>query len=147
MTISASLEQKIESMLAPLGIELYDTEMAREHDRNIFRVYITSQNGVSLEQCEEASKLLSPFLDVESPTSGEYFFEVSSPGIERPLKKLRHFQASVNEKAKIKLLDGTKIKGTLKTVSKGIIQLEDQEKVHKIPFTEIKTARTFYEWN
>ena len=69
------------------GVNVYDTEVVSEFDKRIFRLYITSKEGISLDKCAEVSRILSPIFDVEPPLEGEYTFEVSSPGIERKLTK------------------------------------------------------------
>ena len=97
-----SLEESIKLAVESLGANLYDIVNAKEHDRNIFRVLITAENGISLDKCAEISRMISPILDVDEPMGGEYILEVSSPGIERKLRKKDHFLGSVGEKVKIK---------------------------------------------
>ena len=67
------------------GVSVYDTEVVTEFEKRIFRLYITSKEGISLDKCAEVSRILSPIFDVEPPLEGEYTLEVSSPGIERKL--------------------------------------------------------------
>lgn len=97
-----NLEESIKLAVESLGANLYDITTAREHDKNIFRVSVTADGGISLDKCAEISRMISPILDVNEPMNGEYVLEVSSPGIERKLKKKEHFIASVGEKVKIK---------------------------------------------
>ena len=82
-----SLEESIKLAVESLGANLYDIVTTKEHDRNIFRVLVTTPNGISLDKCAEISRMISPILDVDEPMNGEYTLEVSSPGIERKLKK------------------------------------------------------------
>ena len=96
-------KSQIEKLVEGCGVSLYDTEVTTEFDKKIFRLYITSKEGISLDKCEEVSRILSPLFDLEPPVDGEYFFEVSSPGIERKLSKAEHFTASIGEKVKVKL--------------------------------------------
>ena len=65
---------------------------------DIFRVIVTSKDGVNLDKCAEISRLISPILDIDEPMGGKYNLEVSSPGIERKFKKPEHFIASVGLK-------------------------------------------------
>jgi ribosome maturation factor RimP len=81
-----NLEQ-ITKIVESCGVSLYDTEVANEFDKKIFRIYITSKEGINLDKCAEISRILSPIFDLEPPLEGEYLFEVSSPGIERKLRK------------------------------------------------------------
>lgn len=128
------------------GVSVYDTEVATEFDKRIFRLYITSKEGISLDKCAEVSRILSPIFDVEPPLEGEYTFEVSSPGIERKLLKPEHFVASVGEKVKVKLKDKEKFIGILEAfeANQAHIRVEDALKV--IPLESIEKARTYFEW-
>ena len=97
-----SLEQSIKLAVESLGANLYDIVSTKAHDRNIFRVLVTAEGGISLDKCAEISRMISPILDVDEPMNGEYILEVSSPGIERKLRTKEHFKASVGEKVKVK---------------------------------------------
>lgn len=149
-----SLETDIRSMVESVGMNLYDTLVTSENGETIFRVNITSQNivdgkreGVSLDQCVEVTKLISPLLDVEEPVSGNYRLEVSSPGIERKLKSLNHFEQSIGDNVKLTTMDKEKHKGVLVSVEGNEITLknEDGEEV-KVDFNSILKAATYFEW-
>ncbi len=128
------------------GLSFYDTENANENGQNIFRVYITHQNGVTLDMCAKISNIISPILDLEPPMKGKYFLEVSSPGIERKLKKPQHFMASLNEMVEITLVSTEKIIGELKSADEnGIDILEDKETLH-IAYDDIHVAKTYVQW-
>ena len=101
-----------------------------------------------MDMCVEATKLLSPLLDVTPPVSGEYRLEVSSPGIERKLKTLSHFEYSVGEKVKMTTIDKLKIRGKLLGVKGDEITVEDQISMMDvtIKFSEVSKASTFFEW-
>ena len=141
-----SLEAKIAAICKSAGVTLYDTETAKDHGRNVFRVYITAEGGVTVDQCVRVSHLLSPLLDVEEPMSGEYNLEVSSPGIERSLKKPAHFTASVGEKIKISLEGSEKAEGTLVAADEEGITLQTEEGEQRFAYPAMKKARTLFEW-
>lgn len=86
-----TLEESIQIAVEGCGVSLYDIVNLKENDMNIYRVYITSNEGISLDKCAEVSRQISPLLDVHEPLSGKYNLEVSSPGIERKLKKPSSF--------------------------------------------------------
>ncbi|MDD3342164.1 MAG: ribosome maturation factor RimP [Sulfurospirillaceae bacterium] len=134
-------------ILEECGVSLYDTEIATEFDKKIFRLYIMSKEGITLDKCQEVSKILSPIFDLEPPLDGEYFFEVSSPGIERKLTKPEHYLFSVGEKVKIKLNNKEKMIGILDAFSNNTLSLilDNQEKV-TISLSDIDKARTYFEW-
>lgn len=138
---------EIEKIINELGCELYDTESTSENGRAIYRVYITKAGGVSMEDCENVSRMLSPIYDVIPPISGDkWFLEVSSPGLERKLSKIEHFARSVGELAKITLADKSVVLGEIKVVSDGIITLSTADGEASVSFSDIKKARTYIEW-
>ena len=128
------------------GVNVYDTEVVSEFDKRIFRLYITSKEGISLDKCAEVSRILSPIFDVEPPLEGEYTFEVSSPGIERKLLKPEHFSASVGEKVKIKLKDKEKFIGILESFENTHIGVRVDKELKVVPMDSIEKARTYFEW-
>lgn len=143
------LEESIKLAVEGCGVDLYDIAMAKEHKLNILRVYITSKDGVNLDQCAHVSRMISPLLDIHEPMNGKYNLEVSSPGIERKLKTLYHFTCSIGSDVKIKEYSSKVSKGKLLEVSEdGIITIEDVDKNKvEIKFDDILSAATYYEWN
>ncbi|MEA1954527.1 MAG: ribosome maturation factor RimP, partial [Campylobacterota bacterium] len=117
-----NLDVQIAKIIEANGAALYDIEVVTEFDETIYRVLVTKAGGVSLDLCATISHELSPFLDVHPPMSERYRLEVSSPGIERKLTKTVHFKNAVGEKIKVKLGQGDKLKGLLKSAdSDGIV--------------------------
>ena len=141
-----SLEESIKLAVESLGANLYDIVSAKEHDRNIFRVLVTAENGISLDKCAEISRMISPILDVDEPMGGEYVLEVSSPGIERKLRKKEHFSASVGEKVKIKNFATEVYKGELIFADNDKIIVKTEFGDEEIKHDNILAAATYYEW-
>ncbi|WP_419260585.1 ribosome maturation factor RimP, partial [Campylobacter fetus] len=133
----------LSNLVSQCGVDLYDAEVVNENGRVIYRVYITKNGGVSLEECEAVSKLLSPIYDVMPPVSGEWILEVSSPGLERKLSKIEHFTLSIGEFAKIILNDKTEIKGKIVSVKDDniCINIKNNESI-EVKFENIKKAKT-----
>jgi ribosome maturation factor RimP len=140
-----NLEQ-ITKIVESCGVSLYDTEVANEFDKKIFRIYITSKEGINLDKCAEISRILSPIFDLEPPLEGEYLFEVSSPGIERKLTKLEHYSASLGEKVKIKLKTKEKFIGLLEAFNGNAASVRVENELKQISLDEIESARTYFEW-
>lgn len=138
--------QELEKLLEGCGVALYDTEIVNENGRQIYRVYIFKSGGVSLEDCEAVSKLLSPIYDVMPPVGGDWVLEVSSPGLERKLSKPEHFAKSISEMVKIILSDKSEIIGTIKSVDGDDITINDGEQNINLNFNNIKKAKTFIQW-
>lgn len=140
-----NLEQ-ITKIVESCGVSLYDTEVANEFDKKIFRIYITSKEGINLDKCAEISRILSPIFDLEPPLEGEYLFEVSSPGIERKLTKPEHYSASIGEKVKIKLKTKEKFIGLLEAFNGNVASVRVENELKQISLDEIESARTYFEW-
>ena len=138
--------QELEKLVEGCGVALYDTEVASENGRQIYRVYITKSGGVSLEDCEAVSKLLSPIYDVMPPVSGDWILEVSSPGLERKLTKPEHFIRSTGELVRIILSDKSEIIGTIKSTSGDEIVIDANGQSVNLNFNNIKKAKTFIQW-
>jgi len=143
-----NLEESLKIAVEGCGVQLYDTVIAREHDNNIFRVYITNINGITLEKCTEVSKMISPLLDINEPMNGKYNLEVSSPGIERKLKTLEHFIGSIGSNVKMKEYSTERLKGELIEVKEdGTIKIKDNDgDIYSTTFGDILSASTYFEW-
>lgn len=143
-----SLETDIEVMVDSLGLVLYDTVVTSENGETIYRVTVLDKDSknVTLDKCVELTHLISPMLDVTPPIGGEYRLEVSSPGLERKLTTLKHFQYSIGDLVKMTTKDQKKINGILKDVCEQNLYFEIDLKEVVIPFNDIIKARTYVKW-
>ena len=141
-----SLEESIKLAVESLDAQLYDIVSVREHDKNIYRVFVTAKGGISLDKCAEISRMISPILDVEEPMSGEYNLEVSSPGIERKLKNKNHFIASIGEKIKVKDFSTETYKGELILADEEKIIIKTEFGQEELSYDNILSASTYFEW-
>ncbi len=110
--IAKKLEPEIQKIVEDFSLFYVDTEFIRENGNNILRIYIDKKGGVTLDDCQEVSNKISDWLDEEDPIKNSYFLEVSSPGLDRPIKTDRDFARSLDEELEISLyapLDGEKI--------------------------------------
>ncbi len=140
------IRDNIEKVVESLGASLYDIEVVSEFDETIFRIMITKQGGVNLDDCAQISRELSPFLDVNPPMENEYRLEVSSPGIERKLMNPKHFIQSIGEKVKLKIADVGQIIGLLKDANEKEIVIEVNDEIKTFTYPQINKARTYFEW-
>ena len=147
-----SLEKDIESLVKSVDLELYEIVTVNEFDETIYRISVVStemvdekRKPVSLDECAELSHMISPLLDVTPPVSGDYRMEVGSPGIERNLKKIKHYELSIGERVSI-LLGKDKLRGILVKVegSKVFVDVDGEET--SVDFGEITKAKTYFEW-
>ncbi|MDE5593501.1 MAG: ribosome maturation factor RimP [Clostridiales bacterium] len=133
-TINSVIEKAIpviRDVLEKLGYELVDVEYKSQYGDMHLTVYIASENGVSLDDCEAVSNALDGPLDALDPTNGRpYHLDVSSPGLDRPFKTQRDFERNYGEKVEVKLfapIKGTKAKqyeGTLVSRSDDALMIE-----------------------
>ncbi len=89
--VTKQTETLVKPILDELQLELVDVVFEKEGQNWFLRVYIDKENGVDIEECGQVSEKLSEKLDETDPIEQAYFLEVSSPGVERPLKKRRGF--------------------------------------------------------
>ncbi len=141
-----SVEEEVRKVVESHGAKLYDTEVVSEDGRTIYRVYILKDGGVDLDLCAAISHDLSPMLDVYPPVSGPYYLEVSSPGVERTLKKPEHFSLSAGSNVRLKLSSGDTVKGKLLGFENGEVVVESSAGEERFPLSEIRKARTYFEW-
>ena len=143
-----SLESDLKSIIESVGIKLYGTEVTTEYSQTIYRVMVHKKGGVTMQECVDVTKLISPMLDVTPPMRAEYRLEVSSPGIERTLKTIDNFSLSIGEKAKVTLIDHTLLRGEILNVENNTIEIDDQENGQKVKFdySDVHKARTYFDW-
>lgn len=118
----------LEGLLPSMGLELFDVEYRREGHGWVLRVFIDCESGVSLDDCSDVSRELGRYLDVEDFIDNAYHLEISSPGLERPLRSTQDFIRFCGKSAKVKLheaLDGRKtLEGTIAAVADDRISLK-----------------------
>lgn len=149
----ANIEEKVESLISKtindLGYELYDVEYVKEGKDYFLRIYIDSEKGIDLDDCEKVSNGITEILDKEDYIKEQYFLEVSSPGIERVLKKEKHLKDNIDNEVQIKLfkqLEGQKqYKGILKDFNNDYITIFNEREV-KIDRKNISQIKTVYNW-
>jgi len=150
----ANIENKVESLIKEriesLGYELYDVEYVKEAKNFFLRIYIDSKSGISLEDCEKVSNEINEPLDESDIITEQYFLEVSSPGIEKVLRKDKHLKSNIGNEVEIKLfkkdISGNKVYiGNLKNFNDKEIQVETNE-VITIERKNIAQIKTVYNW-
>ncbi len=142
-----SLEKDIEAVVESAGAKLYDIGTFNENGETIYRVSIIGEDGkTDIDKCVEITHLLSPLLDVTPPISGEYRLEVSSPGVERKLKKPRHYELSVGENVELKLYSTERVKGKLESFDGKSVTLQTEFGKEQFDLDDISSAKTYFEW-
>ncbi len=139
------LVRLLEPTVESLGYELSDLEVRIGGRHGALRVFIDKPDGIGLADCEKVSRAISALLDVEDPLPGQYDLEVSSPGLDRKLTKVEHFQRFEGETVKVQMrfpIEGRRrFRGTLVSADDENIVVEVDGVPHTLPVATIDTAR------
>jgi len=136
----------LQVLLPSMGLELFDLQFRREGHGWVLRVYIDAPDGVSLNHCADVSRELGQYLDVEDLIDHAYHLEVSSPGVERPLRSIEEFARYRGNPAKVRLHEAIEEEktfiGTIEAVRGDVIILgiTDNKEI-EISFANINKAR------
>ncbi|WP_258360873.1 ribosome maturation factor RimP [Moorella sulfitireducens] len=140
----------VEPVLDDMGYELVDLQYGREGGRYILRLFIDRPGGIGLDDCEKASRAVGDILDQEDPIPHSYYLEVSSPGLERPLKKEADFQRFAGRKIKMRTfapIDGQRhFQGRLLGLRDGQVQVQLEDgRLLAVPPDQVATARLIFD--
>ncbi|MDY6825785.1 MAG: ribosome maturation factor RimP [Bacillota bacterium] len=146
--MKVKLIEIIEPFLKKMGFELVDLNYLPGSSGKL-QLFIDREGGITIDHCELVSREVSDFLDYQDPINHSYTLEVSSPGLERPLRKREHFDRYVGEKVKIRTaepVDGKyKFSGFLQeTEGNNVIVRVENGTIFKIPFPAIRKANLWF---
>ena len=151
----ASIEERVETLIKPkieeIGYELYDVEYSKEGKSYYLRIFIDKPQGIDLQDCETVTNAISDLLDQADYIKEQYFLEVSSPGIEKVLRKDKHLQQNIGEKIAVKLFrkdenSKKEYQGKLKDFNQEKIIIENEEKDVEIERKNVAQIKTIYDW-
>ncbi|MDY6915165.1 MAG: ribosome assembly cofactor RimP [Candidatus Cloacimonadota bacterium] len=132
-----------------VGVALYDVKLKNASKGKILLIYITKIDGVTVDECQQVSRIMNMELETLDIIPGRYFLEVSSPGLERELNLKKHYVSAINENVKLTYSQQEKnvhIEGILKEVLPEHIKIETDREELIIPFSDIKKAKTYFEY-
>lgn len=148
----ANIEQKVENLLKEkiesLGYELYDVEYSKEGKNYFLRIFIDKKDGIDLNDCEKVNNEINDLLDGADYIKEQYFLEVSSPGIERILRKDKHLKENIGKEITIKLFkkderENKEYQGILEQFDEDTIKLVNEIVIERKNIAQIKTV---YNW-
>ena len=148
--IEEKVEQLVKDPIEKLGYSLYDVEYVKEGPEYYLRIYIDKESGIDLNDCEKVSNEINEILDKADYIKEQYYLEVSSPGIERKLRKDKHLAQHISKNVEIKLFkkdnNGKKeYIGKLKAFNQEEIIIETDKEI-TIERKNIAQIKTIYEW-
>ncbi|MBQ6991945.1 MAG: ribosome maturation factor RimP [Clostridia bacterium] len=148
--IEQNIEKLVENNINELGYELYDVEYVKEGKDYFLRIYIDSDKGISLEDCEKVSNSITEIIDTADYIKDQYFLEVSSTGVERVLKKDKHLKENIGSKVQIKLFKPHENKkvydGILDDFNENYIEIKIENENIQIERKNISQIKTIYDW-
>ena len=145
--IEERVEELIKDKIENIGYILYDVEYAKEGPNYYLRIFIDSEKGIDLDDCEKVSNEINEKLDEADYIKEQYYLEVSSPGVERILRKDRHLEQNIGKQVEVKLFKkdekGNKSYiGELKKFNEETVTIDEV----KIERKSIALMKTIYEW-
>ena len=151
----ANIEEKVENLICKtiedLGYELYDVIYEKEAQDYYLRIFIDTPNGISLEDCEKVNDAINDMLDEANYIKDQYFLEVSSPGVERVLRKEKHFDSAMGETIQVKLYKPVEkkkeIEGILTGYDEDTITMTYENDEISVPKNNIAQIKTKHNWD
>lgn len=145
----------VSSVAAPVvegaGLELVEAVFVKESGRHVLRVTVDRDGGVDLDTIATVTEKLSRRLDLEDFSSGPYSLEVSSPGIERPLKRPQHFRRVIGQQVKVRTVEqvdgASNFKGVLTSADDDAFVIATDAGEIRLGFDQVASARTVADWD
>ena len=135
------IEEVIQPVLRDHGLELVDLDWRPHRPRGVLRVFVDKRGGVGIGDCERVSREIGDVLDVSGLISQAYDLEVSSPGLDRQLRKEREYRWAVGKLVRCWLAGGEELRGRLTEVGDERLTLEQSGERVEVPRAEITKAR------
>ncbi len=145
------MTERLDSVVSPvaerLGLRVYDIDQPG----GTLRVMLDADGGVDIDTLAEATREISAALDESEPVAGSYTLEVSSPGLERPLRRSQHFVDAIGERVKVKLKPGTegdrRTEGVLCAADDQTVTIRADDGERTLAIADISKANTVFEWS
>ncbi len=154
MSKKLDIETYVEGLVQPIvdehGFELVDVEYLKEMGQWYLRVYVDKEGGIFINDCETVSRALDAKMEENNPIKDGYILEVSSPGLDRPLKKEKDFKRSIGRKVEVKLykpLNGSKLyEGILEGFTDDTVEIRVDSELVTIERSAIALIRLAFEF-
>jgi len=141
----------VEPILDEMGLELVDVEYLSERGRWVLRIYADKDGGITLDDCARVSRQVGDLIEIKNIVQHEYVLEVSSPGLNRPLKKEKDFLWAVGKKVKITMRESIqgrrRFTGYLKKFCERTLYLDLENDSVVLPWQDVEKANLVYEFD
>lgn len=148
------IEEKIEELVTEpiinLGYRVYDVMYVKEGRDNYLRIFIDNDAGISIDDCEKVNNEITEMLDDANIIKDQYFLEISSPGVERHIRKEKHLEAHINKDIDVKLFKPInkqkELTGKLKEFNKDTLTLLVENEEIKLERNNISSMKRAFKW-
>ncbi|NLA74679.1 MAG: ribosome maturation factor RimP [Deltaproteobacteria bacterium] len=141
----------IEPLLYDMGYELIEVEYLSMHGRWVLRLYIDKEGGVTIDDCADVSRELGDVIDVKEVIEHEYVLEVSSPGLNRPLRREKDFLKATGSRVRIRMKEAVSgqrhFTGVFKNCAKGMVFLDLSGNIIGLPLKDIEKSNMVYDFD
>lgn len=141
------MEELLRPVAEDLGYELVDVQLASDRGRRVFRVLVDRPGGITLDECVRLAREMSPHLEVADPIPGAYVMEVSSPGVQRPLRRREEFERFRDQRVVVYTRTAVEGRKTFRGVNRGVddagtVTVEDTEakRSYALPLEQVRKA-------
>ncbi len=139
------ITEAIKPIVSAMGYEMWGLNISQQKNSLKFTLYIDSEKGININDCEKVSHQVTHLLDTEKLCDTDYILEVSSPGFDRVLITSEHFNKYINEEVKVKLKwlvnNRKNIKGLIENVTEDYVIISENNETYKIKYDSIENAR------
>jgi ribosome maturation factor RimP len=146
--IRAMIWDLVEHVIEAAGLELIEVEYQREPHGWVLRLFIDREEGVGLDDCAQMSRVIGDLLDVTDPVPNAYHLELSSPGLNRPLRRPEHYKKQIGKVVELRTIvpagSRRKFKGILLAANDSQLTLECGGQAHEIQLSNVEKARLRY---
>lgn len=148
--IETKVEQLLVNTIESIGYDLYDVRYEKEGKDNYLRIIIDKPKGIDINDCEKVNDAINDILDEADYIKEQYFLEVSSPGLERVLRKDKHFEKQLGNEISLKLFKPInkqkELIGILEEYNKDELTIKVDDTTLKINLKDIAIAKTVFNW-
>lgn len=150
-TLSEKIWRQVEPLVEAQGYEVVEIE-AQPGKNGLIRIYLDGTDGISVDKCAEFSRAFSEQFDADDPLAGAYMLEVSSPGLDRPMRKPAHFAKQLKQTIAVKIVMDDrpkKMRGTLLAADANgfTLKVEGSKDELSVAFTDLLSAHLVYDFS
>jgi len=139
------ITEAIKPIVSAMGYEMWGLSISQQNNSLKLTLYIDSEKGIKINDCEKVSHQVTHFLDTEKLCDSDYVLEVSSPGFDRVLMTSEHFNKYINKEVKVRLKwlvnNRKNIKGLIENVTEDYVIINENNETYKIKYESIENAR------